>query len=323
MLLRAGAKFTVTNEMGVTPLDLAVMINHPKDKRKEKLKVIKYILENGADVNNRDKGGYSAIDHAAVNQDLEVIEMLIEYGAKVMRENYIFVGTRHHILRQVHDPECYRVLYEKLIEEENEAFSKQIKTQNRNFLVESEKNHEKLHLSLNKKKQRRLERLKQFEDTKRQEEIMDSRLKKLREEMEKNLQAQNNKKAAHGIWTKDVADHWEFQPLKFAPLTSQGIYNDNRKIMTTLKEKNSVTTFNKTWRQQTEGGQIELRWTKADPFKLPEDDDLGPIVSPRTIASMSLKSIGDLSSNVEYRDENDQELEGEDLDDIINNLQAL
>lgn len=318
MLRRAGAKVNVTNEMGVTPLDLAVMMKHPPDRRKDQVKCVRYLLECDADVNTRDKGGYGPIDHAAVNQDLEIILMLLERGAKVMRENYVFVGSRHHILRNVHDPECYKVLYETLLREEDEAFARQIKQQQRNFIIDEEKKHEKLHLSLNKKKQRRLERLKFLEDTTRNEQILYERLSKLKEEMEKNLKAQESKKADHGLWVKDFAGHWEFHPKRFSPITSEGIYGKNRHIMVQLQEKNSIDKFNHVWRNATDKGRIELPWKKSEPFALPceiTDADL-----PKLLSNKSLQS---LSKDVEYRDENDQELEGENLDDLLNDLQSI
>jgi hypothetical protein len=101
MLIRAGAKVNVTNELGCSPLDMCVMMKIPPDKRKDQVKMVRYLLENGADPNNRDKGGFSAIDQAAINQDLELIELLLEHGANVLRENHTLVAKRHHILRHV------------------------------------------------------------------------------------------------------------------------------------------------------------------------------------------------------------------------------
>jgi len=62
MLFRAGAKINVTTELGNTALDLAVMIQHPKDKRKTQMKLVNFLLENGALVNTRDKGGNISFD---------------------------------------------------------------------------------------------------------------------------------------------------------------------------------------------------------------------------------------------------------------------
>jgi len=48
-----------------------------------------------------DKGGYSAIDHAAANNDEDIICLLLEFGANVLRVNHTLVAQRHHILRRV------------------------------------------------------------------------------------------------------------------------------------------------------------------------------------------------------------------------------
>lgn len=114
MLVRAKASVNVTNELGNTVLDLCVMIKHPPDKRKNQMKMAHYLLEQGAEVNTRDKGGFSPIDHAAINQDLEMISLLLEYGADLVRENHIFVAPRTNILKFIYDPDCFRVIYERL-----------------------------------------------------------------------------------------------------------------------------------------------------------------------------------------------------------------
>ena len=101
MLRRAGAQLNVTTEMGHTPLDLCVMMKQPPDKRKEQINLAIYLLENGASPNNIDKGGFCAIDHVAANQDAELVAILLDFGAKVMRENHILVTKRQHILKNV------------------------------------------------------------------------------------------------------------------------------------------------------------------------------------------------------------------------------
>ena len=178
MLRRAGAKVNVTNELGCSPLDMCVMMKLPPDKRKDQLKMVRYLLENGADPNNRDKGGYSAIDQAAINQDLEIIQMLLEFGANVLRENHTLVAKRHHILRnvshlmsfvvlllsllfvcafldsffniqscrllQVYEPEVYKVLYEQLILEQGEYEQRQLIREKMLSEVAAERHHVKL-----------------------------------------------------------------------------------------------------------------------------------------------------------------------------------
>lgn len=59
-------------------------------------------------------GGFSPIDHAAYNQDLDLINLLLEYGADLIRENHTFVAPRTSVIKNVYDPDCFRVLYEQL-----------------------------------------------------------------------------------------------------------------------------------------------------------------------------------------------------------------
>jgi hypothetical protein len=155
MLRRAGGEFNVTNEMGLTPLSLAVMMKLPPTRRNDQLKVVKYLLENSANPNVRDKGGYCAIDHAAVNQDLEIIKLLLEFGANVRRENYVLVAQRESVLKHVINPECYRILYEKLLQEENDYWKQQATKNKFQKEVDADKYYEKLHKDLAKKKEKR------------------------------------------------------------------------------------------------------------------------------------------------------------------------
>jgi ankyrin repeat protein len=101
MLVRAGAKINVTNELGCSPLDMCVMMKLAPDKRGDQIRMVKYLLKQGANPNNRDKGGNSAVDQAAINQDFKLIELLLAGGAKLMRDNHTLVAKRQHILQHV------------------------------------------------------------------------------------------------------------------------------------------------------------------------------------------------------------------------------
>lgn len=56
------------NEFGQSPLELACMIPPLPSKKSIRWKTIKWFVKEGAFINHRDKGGYSAIDYAAMNQ---------------------------------------------------------------------------------------------------------------------------------------------------------------------------------------------------------------------------------------------------------------
>ena len=61
MLRKAGADINIRNELDQTPLVMCVMIMQHRDRRKNQLKAVKYLLEQGALVNIRDKAGYGPI----------------------------------------------------------------------------------------------------------------------------------------------------------------------------------------------------------------------------------------------------------------------
>ena len=76
---------------------------------------MKYLLDQGALVNTRDKGGFGPLDHAAVNQDLELCALLLEAGASLLRDdNNLLVVRRNAVLDQVYAPDVYKLLHEAL-----------------------------------------------------------------------------------------------------------------------------------------------------------------------------------------------------------------
>ena len=65
-LKRAGALVDKQNDLGITPLLYTCMFDYGnvKPKKKTHLKVIEWLLDNGADVNHTDRGGHCALEHA-------------------------------------------------------------------------------------------------------------------------------------------------------------------------------------------------------------------------------------------------------------------
>ena len=58
MLRRAGAEVNQINELGITPLGFAAMFNQPEPRAGLRaIKMIKWLIREGADVNVVDKGG--------------------------------------------------------------------------------------------------------------------------------------------------------------------------------------------------------------------------------------------------------------------------
>ncbi|RYH31194.1 ankyrin repeat domain-containing protein [archaeon] len=348
MLRRAGARINVTNEMGVTPLDLIVMMKHSPDRRSLQLKVVKYLLRNGAFVNNVDKGGFSAIDHAAVNQDLELIELLLEHGAKLRRENNILVAKRRPILDLVIDPDCYRTIYEALLVEEREANRRKMERDRTQKLKEDERYYEKLHATLNKRKQRRQERERKEDNEFRADIIMAERMEAMRKERQEQLKKKELWASEQGEWKKAVdttsnssdsmAVHWNFERKTRLLMTGEMLYQQNKETMKSLQKVNNVQIYNRTWNKLTGGGNLELKWPREEKFFTEEDrpkmasrhgtpfafqqEERGSVSG--TSSSLTASGMLALGNDVFYMDENDDALQGEDsLDDLISDLNSL
>ncbi len=283
-----------------------------------------YLLENGSNVNSRDKGGYSAIDHAAVNQDLELINLLLDFGANVVRDNRILVAKRHHILRNVYDPECYKVLYERLLYEVSVVEKERARKAKEEALLDLDKHYEKLHVSLDKRKLKRIARDKAKADAVLKATLAEDRTQKIREEMERNLQAKERSKHLTGTWERDYegSDHWVFKEKTqaSAPVVtdSRELYASNLRVMDGLRVRNEIDTFNTRWKAVTGGSTLELPWKKADPFILPPIGGAKGSVSSRIDkAPLGGQAVDD------ERDVFPALLGEEDLDDLVADLGAL
>ena len=135
MLRRAGAEVNVINEWGQSPLHFVCMNVQvmEKDKRgPRQMKFVEWLIDQGINIHLRDKGGYEPLDFACMANNLELVELLIEHGAKFRRDNYMFRGKRKPLLEHISDPEVYKLVREHIMEEEDyfqarEAEKKRIK----------------------------------------------------------------------------------------------------------------------------------------------------------------------------------------------------
>jgi ankyrin repeat protein len=60
MLRHAGADINIRNELDQTPLTMCVIVKQT-DRRKYQLKALKYMIEEGAEINTRDKAGFGPV----------------------------------------------------------------------------------------------------------------------------------------------------------------------------------------------------------------------------------------------------------------------
>jgi hypothetical protein len=234
------------------------------------------------------------------------------------------VAERAHILKNVYDPECYRVLYERLLFEERAVEMRKAKYREVEQLVEEEKTHKKLHRDLAKKKEQRMLRDKNAQEAKRAEELLFERKKKIQAEMEANLQETEKKKVSKGIWKRDKTGHWEYYKTRPFKLRNEVLYEESLKTVQELHAKNAYDKYNSMWEGLSAGGKLEMKWARTDPFKwegmhVPAIGDVDG-TSRLNTAQMAPGAKKAKALDVDFRDENDEELEGENLDDLLASL---
>jgi ankyrin repeat protein len=106
MLVMAKAHINVTNEFGQSPLSLCIMMMQPLNKKGVQIEMVEYLLDLGANIEVRDKSGNRPLDYAVLNQNVVLINMCLDYGALVRRDNKFFSVQTGNLLDQVDDPDC-------------------------------------------------------------------------------------------------------------------------------------------------------------------------------------------------------------------------
>eukprot|EP01036_Dinobryon_divergens_P032611 gene32611-42231_t len=314
MLFRAGAKVNVTTELGNTPLDLAVMIQHPKDKRKTQMKLVNFLLENGAEVNTRDKGGFSPIDHAAFNNDLEIIQLLLEYGADLVRENNILVAPRTDVLKYVHDPDCFRVLYERRNQEIREREERKLDVFETNADDIQQQQFSDLLAELKQRKEKRAQMRVRRQQEKAVKEITERRRQQLQKEKDARDLEKQAQRQAQGLWKRDANGCWQKVERTRANMEEQDIFAAGEAKIAQMRLRTDYSRFSDVWAKASGGGKLEMEWKRSDPFRSIQDS------VDRAVADSSGRLPNSSQSSRPDRDMNDMQLEGEDLDEIMDEL---
>lgn len=357
LLRRAKVDMNPRNEFGHTPLHVICMMVFPEDKRKRQLKTFKWMLEQGAEINFRDKGGYCPIDYASMNGHEAMVALLLERGAEVLRENKIFAASRQPLLHIAVGPVSRRLIQERIDEVVMEkAITKQIEDEEKALeddILKLKKRHERLG-------RKRREAITQKHDTATKEyhsQRENEKYQKLYEENERIRLERNTKNVArYGYWKKEEekGGRWQYQfsdrpvgpngpilppssslsssrtgttapnSLLSRPKTTSGIpervekyqgYQENLSTMRDLKEKYNFQKYNDRWKKKT-GNNLEIQWKKEDIFQLPIEERYSPQTDDQK-ASRSGKRRDEIADTLAVYDENDKELEGENIDDLL------
>lgn len=322
MLRAAQAKVNVTNELGQTPLSLATLIIHMPDKKANQTKLIKYLIDEGADIHVRDKAGYEALDYAVMNQNVDLVKLLLVNGATVLRNNYTLVAKRAPIMSLVVDPDVHALIYTQL-KKETEAFAevKAIEEEKQKREKESLRV-KKLNQFLQDKRDRKREEEEQQRNEQRAKEVRAERVAKLKvtsahSKLSEAQIAENRRRL--GEYRKDTQGHWEWNDKAVVHRASTAhVYPDAVKTMGRLRTTNKLTKFNERWKSLT-GKELEVTWARSTAFDIAGFDYSAEFDGPnRKEGGKEGLVIG--NGMTDFRDENDRELEGDAFDDVMSSL---
>lgn len=308
MMRRAGAEVNVINEFGQNPLHLVIMnvIAHERDpRRKRQMKFLEWLIDQGINVHLRDKGGYEPLDFACMNNDMEIIEILVEQGARFRRDNYSFRGHRKNLLENIADPEVYKYVREKIMEEQD-AFDER---EEEKRIIQAEIDHDKAVKknleSLAKRKAEKERKQKEAIDFEIKMKKKAARDKSIKTSMDSLTKAKKERDAMFGEWIPDEQKNWHWKgssQLKSADEVSEKIHKESVALMKKLHKKNKKSLMDERWKAMGGDGDIEVNWKKSEPFEMEgvtDHQDLDENVSV------------DISDDLAKRDENDSLLDGE------------
>jgi hypothetical protein len=331
LLRRAKANVNQRNEFGHTPLHVICMMVFPADKRKRQLKSFRYLVEQGAEINIRDKGGYCPIDYAAMNGHEAMVAILLERGAEVLRDNKIFVGSRQPLLHITVGTISRQLIKERI---DDVMIENQIAVEiaeEEKAVADDIKNLRKRHARLARKRVEGAEKKVLKKEALHQKKREDDKKKKLEEDYQQMKEEKERQGTRHGRWTKPdkVSGRWHYEssdrPFTVLPsITSSNNpaeryigYDANLKIMHSLQDKYDYRLYNERWKKKT-GNNLEIEWNKDELFRT-DDERLrrGQSRGGARDGRGGDEAGEAITTSLDIYNENDQELEGESIDDLL------
>mmetsp|Transcript_2500 Transcript_2500/g.4542 ORF Transcript_2500/g.4542 Transcript_2500/m.4542 type:complete len:451 (+) Transcript_2500:54-1406(+) len=319
LLRRAKADVNIQNEFGQTPLHVLCMMKLPPSRRKKQFKTFMYMLSQGCDVNIRDKAGYCAIDYCAMNGAEKMVQVLVDVGAHVLRDNHMLVAQRAQLVGLAGNEKTSQLLKdvvkETLDEKEEEEQRKRIEKALAEEYMATKKRREKME----QKRQDAHEYRKKLAQQEYEDMRARNRQQKMEEEEEMLRKERGSAHKKFGGWEKieGGGGRWGYRERateRDKNSDKNSVYKAGKKQMLELKAQNSYEVANARWENKT-GNKLEIDWsTKEKMFDIPGlEDDNKETVAVKKVAE-------EIQDGLLFRDENDKELEGEDLDDLLDIL---
>lgn len=319
MLCRAKANVDLTNEMGQTAISLCTIVRQPPNKRPLQIQIATYLVDQGADLNIRDKAGYTCLDYAAMNQDFELLQLYLDNGAHALRDNYTLKAKRKQILSWVTDPDCYRILHQHIQVQKEEFRRSEDKRAIARKAKDDEARLKKIHKQLATERDAKKMLEKSTQEKEQLKAIRDIRLLKFEAEETARKAIVAEQRHKFGAWKREPNGHWEWESksneLK-ADLSN--VYTDAKKLIIGLRDGKKYDVCNTRWRALT-GNHIEATWSHSKPFEIASLDGLH-LHHGGTSLDEGVELGAAAPDPLAFRDENDTELEGEDLDNILSSV---
>lgn len=319
LLRRAKADINIQNEFGQTPLHVLCMMKLPVNRQKKQFKTFMYMLSQGCDVNIRDKAGYCAIDYCAMNGDDKMVQVLIDVGAHVLRDNTMLVAQRAQLVGLAGNEKTSQILKsvvkETLDEKEDEEQRKRIERALAEEYMATKKRREKM----DQKRQEAHDFRKKLAQQEYEDMRAENRKIKMEEEEALLRAERGSMHKKFGGWEKieGGGGRWGYRERATEHDKNRdkdGVYKSGKKQMLELRAQNSYAVANARWESKT-GNKLEIDWSaKEKLFEVPGlDDDKKETLAVKKVAE-------EMQDGLLFRDENDAELDGEDLDDLLDIL---
>jgi hypothetical protein len=313
LLRRAKARIDLVNEFGQTPLHVLCMMKFPAFKEKLHIKTFLWLLHQGSDIDAIDKGGYCPIDYAAMNGNEFMVQTLLSRGCSVIRKHDYLAAPRES-LQSLSAYRCYELITSKINDIESEN-AKVAAIQAREQQILEEK------MKIERRRVRQEKRRKEDRENKilarsqaQQKYLEEQRDIQLKQEAEMLKRVRDMDAKRFGDWNRDMGGRWNYKSTDGSAkkFDKDAAFGAARSLMIKLRDENNFESCNQRWRNAT-GNNLEIKWTKENIFSIP---GLSPV-------SNNLKESKELATEVidslSFRDENDAELVGENLSDLLYN----
>lgn len=274
MLRKAGAEPNQLNELGQNSLGTACMFNAPEPRQKAHLHLVQWLINNGADVNNVDKGGHTPLEMASSWGNMALVSKLLQNNARVRRE-VKFLSIQAPSAIDVADSEDVRALLKAKKQKETELIiqaekDKKAAAKQAKLEYELARKKEAIHESILRRRAARVEQNRARNLARKDPVVTIDVQAKIEEEKRRRIALLEANEASHGVWAKHSKGKWQFNKgVSLAKATQANVLEEAGAILTDSKGFEYRGLLQRRWRSMT-----GLELTAAHPVMTPKASQL-------------------------------------------------